>query len=113
MKVMVIVKATPDSEAGVMPSEELMQAVCAATQELIDAGVLVSGEGLQPSSKGVRVRLHGDACTVTPGPFSATGELIAGFSIWNVASMDEAVAWVKKFPAPMLAQSDIEIRPLF
>lgn len=113
MKVMVIVKATRSSEAGELPSTELLEAMGAFNEELIQAGVMLMGEGLRPSSQGARVRFSGSERTVTPGPFSHTEELIAGFWIWKVQSLEEAIAWVKKCPNPMNEASEIEIRPLF
>ncbi len=113
MKVMVIVKASASSEAGVMPSVELMEAMGQFNEALVKAGVMESGEGLKPSSQGLRVRFKGAERTVSAGPFAATNELIAGFWIWNVGSMEEALAWVKKCPNPMLEESDIEIRPFY
>lgn len=113
MKVMVMVKATKSSEAGVMPSEALMLEMGRFNEELIAAGIMKSGEGLRPSSKGVRVRFSGKNRTVTDGPFPETKELVAGFWVWEVKSMEEAVEWVKRCPNPMLEDSDIEIRPFF
>lgn len=113
MRVMVLIKATEDSEAGVMPSTELLEAMGAYNEELVNAGIMQAGEGLTPSSAGKRVTFDGDARGVIDGPFAATGELVAGFWIWDVADMDEAVAWVKRCPNPMLGPSEIEIRPLF
>jgi hypothetical protein len=113
MKVMVLVKAGADSEAGVMPSEQLLAAMGEYNEELARAGLLLAGEGLHPSSKGVRVRFAGDERTVTAGPFAATEGLLAGFWLWRVGSMDEAIAWVKRCPNPMPGESEIEIRPVF
>jgi hypothetical protein len=113
MKVMVIVKASADSEAGVMPSEQLLAEMGKYNEELVKAGVMLAGEGLHPSSKGVRVRFTGADRAVTDGPFAETKELIAGFWLWRVASMDEAIAWVKRCPNPMPGESEIEIRPVF
>lgn len=113
MRVMVIVKATKESEAGEMPSTELLAAMGQYNEELVKAGVMQAGEGLHPSSRGKRVRFSGADRTVTDGPFAETKELIAGFWLWQVASMDEAVAWVKRCPNPMVSDSDIEIRPVF
>jgi len=113
MKVMVIVKASKGSEAGEMPSEALFAAMGAFNQQLVDAGIMLAGDGLHPSSKGVRVRFSGDQRTVTDGPFAETKELIAGFWMWRVKSMDEAIEWVKRCPNPMMEDSDIEIRPVF
>jgi hypothetical protein len=113
MRVMVIVKATKDSEAGVMPSKELITAMGKYNEELVKAGVMLAGEGLQPSSKGKRVRFSGNRRTVIDGPFAETKELIAGYWIWQVRSMEEAVEWLKRCPNPMLGESDVEIRPVF
>ena len=114
MRVMVIVKATKDSEAGVLPSQELLAAMGKYNEELVKAGVMLAGEGLQASSKGKRVRFSGDKRTVTDGPFAETKELIAGFWLWQVRSMDEAVEWVKRCPNPFPNQeSEIEIRQVF
>jgi hypothetical protein len=113
MRVMVLVKATKDSEAGLMPSTELMEAMGRFNEELVQAGILLAGEGLHPSSKGKRVAFDGAGRTVTDGPFAATGELVAGFWLWQVRDMEEAVAWVKRCPNPMPGPSEIEIRPLF
>ena len=113
MKVIVFVKATNDSEAGVMPSEELLREMGNFNAELVKAGVMLAGEGLHPSSKGKRVRFSGANRTVIDGPFPATNELVAGFWIWKVKSMEEAVEWVKRCPNPMLEDSEIEIRPAF
>jgi PhnB protein len=113
MKVMVIVKATKSSEAGEMPSDELLTAMGNFNEQLVKAGIMKAGEGLKPSSQAKRVRFHGTNRTVTDGPFAATNELIAGFGLWEVASMQEAVDWVKRCPNPMLEDSDIDIRPVF
>jgi hypothetical protein len=113
MKVMVFVKATPDSEAGVMPTQELLTAMGEFNQSLVKAGILLAAEGLQPSRLGKRVRFSGKSRTVTDGPFAETKELVAGFWIWQVRSIEEAVEWVKRCPNPMLTDSDIEIRPVF
>jgi hypothetical protein len=110
---MVIVKATKDSEAGVMPSEQLLTEIGNYNEELVKAGIMVAGEGVHPSSKGKRVRFSGADRTVIDGPFAETKELIAGYWLWNVKSMDEAVEWVKRCPNPMPGESEIEIRPLF
>lgn len=112
MRVMVIVKATKESEAGVMPGMELLTEMGKFNQELIEAGVMLAGEGLHPSSKGARVRFSGKERTVVDGPFAETKELIAGFWLWQVKSMAEAIEWVKRCPNPMLSDSDIEIRPV-
>jgi hypothetical protein len=113
MKVMVFVKATKDSEAGVMPPKELLNAMGEFNTMLINAGIMLAGEGLKPSSQGKRVRFSGKSRTVTDGPFAETKELVAGFWLWQVRSIEEAVEWVKRCPNPMLTDSDIEIRPVF
>jgi len=113
MRVMVLVKATADSEAGVMPSMELIQAMGAFNQQLIEAGIMRDGDGLRPSSQGKRVAFDGDSRTVIDGPFEATNELVAGFWLWQVRDMDEAIEWVKRCPNPMLGPSEVEIRPLY
>lgn len=113
MRVMVMVKATGDSEAGVMPSTELLEAMGNYNQELINAGIMKAGEGLHPSSKGKRVRFDGSSRTVVDSPFPATNELVAGFWLWEVKDMDEAVEWVKRCPNPMPGPSEIEIRRVF
>jgi len=113
MKVMVMVKATKDSEAGAMPSEKLLRDMGAFNEELVEAGILLASEGLHPSSTGKRVRFSGEKRTVIDGPFAETRELVAGFWLWNVKSMDEAVAWVKRCPNPMMEDSDIDIRQVF
>ncbi len=113
MRCMVIVKATRDSEAGVMPSEKLLAAMGKFNEELVKAGVMLAGEGLQPSAKGARVQFSGSSRTVVDGPFAETKELIAGFWLWQVKSMDEAIAWVRRCPNPFEGDSEIEIRPVF
>jgi hypothetical protein len=113
MKVMVIVKATADSEAGVMPTTEMFEAMGKYNEQLVNAGIMLSGEGLKPSSKGVRVHFSGKDRAVSKGPFKNTEELIAGFWIWQVKSMEEAIEWVKRAPNPMLKDSDIDIRPFY
>jgi len=113
MRVMVLVKATAESEAGIMPSEELFAEMGKFNEELVKAGILLAGEGLHPSSKGVRVRFSGSERTVIDGPFAETKELVAGFWLWQVRSMDEAIEWVKRCPNPMNVDSEIEIRPVF
>lgn len=113
MRVMVIVKATASSEAGVMPTTELLEAMGKYNEELVNAGIMVAGEGLHPSSKAVRVHFSGKNRIVTDGPFTETKELIAGFWMWQVKSMEEAIAWVKRCPNPMLEDSDIDIRPVY
>ena len=113
MRVMVMVKATKDSEAGVMPSTELLAAMGKYNEDLVKAGIMLAGEGLKPSSKGKRVRFSGTKRSVIDGPFAETKELIAGFWIWQVRSMEEAVEWLKRCPNPMPGESEIEIRPFF
>jgi hypothetical protein len=113
MRCIVMVKATKESEAGQMPSEQLLRQMGAFNEELVKAGIMQAGEGLHPSSKGKRVRFSGRDRKVIDGPFAETKELVAGFWIWNVKSMDEAVEWVKKCPNPMESESEIEIRPVF
>ena len=113
MRVMVIVKASPESEAGVLPSTELLTAMGRYNEELAKAGVLLAGEGLHPSSKGKRVRFSGRERTVIDGPFAETKELIAGFWLWQVKSMDEALEWARRCPNPMPGDSELEIRPVF
>ena len=113
MRVMVIVKATKDSEAGVMPSEQLLADMGKYNEELVKAGIMTAGEGLHPSSKGARIRFSGPKRTVIDGPFAETKELIAGFWLWKVKSMQEAIEWAKRCPNPMPGDSDLEIRPVF
>ncbi len=113
MRVMVLVKATSDSEAGTLPSTELMAAMGDFNEALVKAGVLLAGEGLHPSARGKRVRFSGNERQVVDGPFAATNELVAGFWLWQVASMDEAVAWARRCPNPMPGDSEIEIRPVY
>mgnify|MGYP003394445066 CR=1 FL=1 len=113
MRFMVIVKATADSEAGIMPSEELLTAMGHYNEELVAAGVMQAGEGLHPSSKGVRVKFSGSQRSVTDGPFIETKELIAGFWLWEVASLAECIEWVKRCPNPMPGESAIEMRQIF
>jgi hypothetical protein len=113
MRVMVMVKATKESEAGHMPSTELLAAMGQYNEELVKAGVMLAGEGLQPSVKGKRVRFSGARRSVIDGPFAETKELVAGYWLWQVKSMDEAVEWVKRCPNPMESDSDIEIRQIF
>ena len=110
MRVMVFVKANKDSEAGVMPSKEILTEMGNFNEKLVKAGVMLAGEGLHPSSKGKRVRFSGGKQTVTDGPFAETKELIAGFWLWQVKSMDEAIEWIKRSP---FQDTEIEIRPLF
>ncbi len=114
MRCIVFVKASKDSEAGVMPSQELLAAMGKFNEELVKAGIMQAGEGLKPSSKGARVRFSGDKRTVIDGPFPETKELVAGFWIWKVKSLQEAIEWVKRCPCPMPGEdSDVEIRPMF
>jgi hypothetical protein len=113
MRVMVLVKATADSEAGRMPPTELLEAMGKYNEALVNAGIMRGGEGLHPSAKGKRVAFDGASRSVVDGPFAATGELVAGFWLWEVKDMEEAVAWVKRCPNPMPGPSEIEIRPLF
>ena len=113
MRFMVIVKATEDSEAGRMPTEELLTAMMKYNEELVKAGIMLAGDGLQPSSKGARVHFDGPSRTVVDGPFAETKELVAGYWIWQVRSLEEAIEWVKRCPNPMFGPSDIEIRPLY
>ena len=114
MRVMVMVKATKNSEAGVMPSEKLLADMGKFNEELVKAGIMQAGEGLHPSSKGKRVRFSAGKKTVIDGPFSETKELVAGFWLWQVKSMDEALEWVRRCPDPMPGEeSELEIRPLF
>jgi hypothetical protein len=113
MRVMVLVKATKDSEAGTMPSTELLEAMGKYNEELVNAGILLAGEGLKPSAQGKRIIFDGPNRTVTDGPFAETNELVAGFWLWQVKDMTEAVDWVKRCPNPMLGSSEIEIRPVF
>ena len=113
MRFMVLVKATKDSEAGVMPSVQLLEEMGKFNEELINAGMMLAGEGLHPSSKGKRVRFSGPKRTVIDGPFAETKELVAGFWLIQAKSMDEAVEWIKRCPNPMNEDSEIEIRPVF
>lgn len=113
MKFMILVKATKDSEAGVMPSEPLLAAMGKFNEELAKAGVLLAGEGLHPTSKGARVKFSGDKRSVIDGPFAGTNELVAGFWLWQVKSKEEAIAWVKRCPNPHEGESEIEIRQVF
>jgi hypothetical protein len=113
MRFMVMVKATEDSEAGEMPSQEMLAAMGRYNEELVKAGVMVAGEGLHPSAKGVRVRFDGTSRRVIDGPFAETKELVAGFWIFQVKSLEEAVEWVKRCPNPMSGPSEIEIRQIF
>ena len=113
MRFMIIIKANSESEAGVMPSEQLLTEMGNFNEELVKAGVMLAGDGLHPSSKGARVRFSGRQRTVIDGPFAETKELIAGFWIWQVRSLDEAIEWVKRCPNPMDGESEIEIRQIF
>ncbi|MEQ1944503.1 YciI family protein [Mesorhizobium sp. VNQ89] len=113
MRVMVIVKATKESEAGELPSQELLTAMMNYNEELVKAGILLAGDGLKPTSKGARVHFDGAERTVIDGPFAETKELIAGYWLWEIGSMEEAIEWVKRCPNPMPGPSDIEIRPLY
>lgn len=113
MRVLVMIKANKDSEAGVMPSEKLLTEMGKFNEELVNAGVMLAGEGLQPSSKGARVRFARDKRTVIDGPFAETKELIAGYWLWQVKSLAEAIDWVKRCPNPMGVEGEVEIRPLF
>ncbi|MBE9138250.1 YciI family protein [Nodosilinea sp. LEGE 07088] len=110
MKVIVLVKATPESEAGGMPTKEILTAMGQYNEELVKAGVMLAGEGLHPSAKGVRVQFSGKNRTVVDGPFTETKELVAGFWIWQVASMEEAITWIKRSP---FQDGEVEIRPVF
>ena len=113
MRVMVLVKATKDSEAGIMPSTEMLEAMGKFNEQLVNAGIMEMGDGLRPSSKGKRVAFDGPKRTIIDGPFAATGELVAGFWLWQVKDMAEAVEWVKRCPNPMPGPSEIEIRPFY
>lgn len=112
MRVMVMVKATSDSEAGIMPSTELLEAMGKYNEELINAGIMMTGEGLRPSKEGKRIAFDGPSRRVIDGPFAETRELVAGFWLWEVKDMAEAVEWVRRCPNPMLGPSEIEIRPV-
>ncbi|MGH8085249.1 MAG: YciI family protein [Lysobacter sp.] len=113
MRVMVMVKATEQSEAGVMPGEQLLAEMGRFNEELVKAGIMLAGEGLHPSAKGTRVRFSGKDRSVVDGPFAETRELVAGFWLWQVRSLDEAIEWVKRCPNPHEGSSEIEIRPVF
>jgi len=113
MKVMVIVKASKDSEAGIMPSEQLLREMGNFNEELVKAGIMLAGEGLHPSSKAVRIKFSGNDRAVIDGPFAETKELIAGYWMWQVKSMDEAIAWAKRCPNPTGEEGILEIRPVF
>jgi hypothetical protein len=110
---MVCVKATKESEAGKMPTEQMFSDMLAYNEQLVKAGIMLAGDGLQPTSKAKRIHFKGDKRTVVDGPFTETKEIIAGYWIWQVRSMDEAVEWVKRCPNPMESESDIDIRPFF
>jgi hypothetical protein len=110
---MILIKADKNSEAGIMPDSKLLTAMGNFNEELVKAGIMEAGEGLQPSSKGARVRFSGTARTVIPGPFADTTGLIAGFWIWKVKSLDEAIEWVKRCPNPMAGETEVEIRRIF
>ena len=113
MKFMIMVKATKDSEAGVMPSEKLLAEMGKFNEELVKAGVMLAGEGLHPSSKGARVKFSGDKRSVVDGPFTESKELIAGFWLWQVKSMEEAIEWARRCPNPTGAEGELEIRQVF
>ena len=113
MRVMVLVKATKDSEAGMMPSTELLEAMGKFNEQLVNAGIMLAGEGLKPSAQGKRVAFDGANRTVIDGPFAETRELVAGYWVWEVKDMAEAVEWVKRCPNPMPGPSEIEIRPVY
>ena len=113
MRVMVLVKATTDSEAGIMPKPELFEEMGKFNEELVNAGIMQAGDGLKPSSHGKRIAFDGASRTVIDGPFAATSELVAGFWLWQVKVMDEAVAWAKRCPNPMPGPSELEIRPIY
>jgi len=113
MRVMVMVKATADSEAGILPPAELLEAMGRYNEELVDAGIMLAGDGLKPTREAKRVAFDGPSRTVIDGPFAETKELVAGYWIWEVRDMDHAVEWVKRCPNPMLGPSEIDIRPVF
>ena len=113
MRVMVLVKATADSEAGLIPSTELLDAMMKYNEELVQAGIMKGGDGLKPSSAGKRIAFDGPGRTVIDGPFAETRELVAGYWLWEVADMDEAIAWAKRCPNPMPGPSELEIRPFY
>ncbi|HMU54705.1 MAG TPA: YciI family protein [Nitrospira sp.] len=113
MRFMIIVKATKESEAGILPSERLLTEMGRFNEDLVKAGIMLAGEGLQPSSKGARVKFSGNTRTVTDGPFAETKELVAGFWLWQCKSKEEAIEWVKRCPNPMSGESEIEIRQVF
>ena len=113
MRVMVLIKATKDTEAGVMPSEQLLTEMGNFNEELVKAGIMLDGQGLHPSAKGARLRFSGQQRTVVDGPFAETKELIAGYWLWQVKSMDEAIAWAKRIPNPTGEEGEVEVRPVF
>jgi hypothetical protein len=113
MRVMVLIKANRESEAGILPSEKLLTEMGKFNEELVKAGVMLAGEGLHPSSKGKRIRFSGDKRTVIDGPFAETTELLAGFWLWKVKSMEEAVQWARRIPNPTGVEGEVEIRPVF
>ncbi|MCB2002411.1 MAG: YciI family protein, partial [Rhodoferax sp.] len=113
MRFMILIKADANSEAGIMPSEQLLADMGRFNEELVNAGVMLAGEGLHPSAKGARVRFSGASRSVIDGPFADTKELVAGFWIWRCASLQEAIDWVRRCPNPMPGESEIEIRPIF
>lgn len=113
MRVMVMVKATEDSEEGIMPKTELFEAMGKFNEELVNAGIMLGGDGLKPSSKGKRIAFDGASRRVIDGPFAETRELVAGYWLWEVKDMDEAIEWVKRCPNPMPGPSEIEIRPVY
>jgi hypothetical protein len=113
MRVMVIVKATADSEAGIMPSEQMLREMGQFNEQLVKAGIMLAGDGLKPSSQGKRVRFAGATRSVIDGPFAETKELVAGYWVWQVRSLEEAVEWVRRCPNPMPGESQIEIRPFY
>jgi hypothetical protein len=113
MRVMVLIKATEESEAGEMPSQEVLEQMTAYNEQLVQAGVMLAGDGLHPSSKGVRVAFAGSQRRVIDGPFAETKELLAGYWVWQVKSMDEAIEWVKRMPSAEGEQSEVEVRPVF
>ena len=113
MRFMILLRATKNSEAGVLPDEKILAAMMKYNEALVKAGVMLAGEGLQPSSKGARVKFSGDKRSVIDGPFAETKELIAGYWLWQCKSLDEAIEWVKRCPNPMPGPSDIEIRQIF
>ena len=113
MRCMILIKANADTEAGVMPSEQLLAEMTRFNEALVKAGVMLAGEGLKPTSQGARVRFHGDKRSVVDGPFTETGELIAGYWLWQVRSLEEAIEWARRCPNPTGADGEIEIRPVY